>query len=226
LGEQQKPKEEELTRNIRATLNDKGFGFLSISISNVTDGNISFTSPRQHPDTLTLTNQSSRPGGNKKSRNVNARNTPGVLDKLQIFNWLPGSWKVKYVTQTYHHWLRVNDSLLMCLIIRYRNEDDEPDISVGFSIRYSISDSAILSLRGIEWKFLSANDKEIHFKNETTPKSANVKWSLADDKKSWQSAISGEANLEVVNLIRDENINLENIVTEFIAKHPELIKKT
>jgi len=120
----------------------------------------------------------------------------------------------------------------MCFIIKHKDEglinygDDGPDISVGFSIRYSNSDSAILSLRGIEWKFLSANDKEIHFKNETTPKSGNVKWSLGDEKKTWQSVISGEANLEIVNLIRDENISLENIVKKFITKYPEVIKKT
>jgi hypothetical protein len=227
LGEQQKPKQEELTRNIQATLNDKGLGFLAIKISNAKEGNIAFTSGRQHPDTLTLTNKKSVPGENKNSRNDNVRHTPDVMDKLQIFNWLLGSWKVKYVSQTYHHWIRINDSLLMCFIIKYRDQDDEPDISVGFSIRYSKSDSSILSLRGIEWKFLSANDKEIHFKNETTPKSANVIWSLGDEMKSWQSAISGESNLEVVNLIRDENISLENIVRDFIAKHPEqLIKKT
>ena len=232
LGEPQKPKEEELTRNIQATLNDKGLGFLSISISNDKDGNIAFTSGRQHPDTLTLTNKKSMPGENKNSGNVTVRNSSLAVDKLQIFNWLPGSWKVKYVSQTYHHWLRINDSLLMCFIIKHKDEglinygDDGPDISVGFSIRYSNSDSAILSLRGIEWKFLSANDKEIHFKNETTPKSANVKWSLGDEKKTWQSVISGEANLEIVNLIRDENISLENIVKKFITKYPEVIKKT
>lgn len=232
LGEQQEPKEEELSRNIQATLNDKGLGFLSISISNDTGGNIAFTSDRQHPDTLTLTNKSRLPVENKNSGNVNVRNSPVLVDKLQIFNWLPGSWKVKYVSQTYHHWLRINDSLLMCFIIKYKDEglinygDDRPDISVGFSISYSNSDSAILSLRRIEWKFLSANDKEIHFKNETTPKSANVKWSLGDKKKTWQSVISGESNLEIVNLIRDENISLENIVKEFIAKYPELTKKT
>src|SRR4030095_9154643 len=122
------------------------------------------------------------------------------VEKLQIFNWLLGSWKVKYVADTYHHWLRVNDSLLMCFIIKYNN--DEPEVSIGFSIGYSVRDSAILSLRGIKWGFLSANDKEVKFKNETTPKSANVKWSLGDERKTWQSVISGEKNLEVVTLIK------------------------
>ena len=229
LGEQQKPEGEELTRNIQATLKDKGLGFLSINILNDKDGNIAFTSGRQNPDSLTLINKSNLPGENKNSQNDKVRNTPDVVDRLQIFNWLSGSWKVKYVSQTYHHWLRINDSLLMCFIIKYKDEGlikygDGPDVSAGFSIRYSKSDSAILSLRGIEWKFLSANDKEIHFKNEITPKSANVKWSLGDDKKTWQSVISGEKNLEIVNLIREEDINLENIVKEFVAQHPEVIK--
>ena len=119
----------------------------------------------------------------------------------------------------------------MCFIIQYPDEelikfgDDGPDISVGFSIRYSNADSAILSLRGIEWRFLSANDNEVNFKNETTPKSARVKWALGKEKKSWQSAISGEKNLEVVNLIRDNNTSLENIVKEFIGKNPDVIKR-
>jgi hypothetical protein len=232
LGEQQKPKQEELTRNIQATLKDKGLGFLSISILNDKDSQIAFTSARQDRDSLTITNKSTQPGDEKRSQSDRIRNAPTGMNKLEIFKWLPGSWKVKYVFQTYHYWQRINDSLLMCFIIKYKDEglikygDDGPDISVGFSIRYSKSDSAILSLRGIEWRFLSANDKEIHFKNETTPKSANVKWSLGDEKKSWQSVISGEQNLEIVNLIRDENKGLENIVKEFIAKHPELIKKT
>lgn len=229
LGEQQKPKGEELTRNIQATLKDKGLGSLSISILNDKDGNIAFTSDRQDQDSLTITNKA---GEKQNIQNDKIRTVPAGVDKLQIFNWLLGSWKVKYVSQTYHYWQKINDSLLMCFIIKYADGglikfgDDGPDISVGFSIRYSNPDSVILSLRGIEWRFLSANDKEIHFKNETTPKSANVKWSLGDEKKSWQSVISGEANLEIVNLIRDENISLENIIKEFIAKHPELIKKT
>ena len=229
MGAQQKPKGEELTRNIQATLKDKGLGFLFISILNDKDNQITFTSAIQDRDSLTITNKRTQPGEEKRSQSDRIRNAPAVMNKLEIFKWLPGSWKVKYVSQTYHHWVRINDSLLMCFIIKYKNEglgDDGPDVSVGFSIRYSKSDSAILSLRGIEWRFLSANDKEVHFKNEVTPKSANVKWSLGDAKKSWQSVISGEANLEIVNLIRDENISLENIVKEFMAKHPELIKKT
>src|SRR4030095_14641469 len=123
-----------------------------------------------------------------------------------------------------------NDSLLMCFIIKYPDEglinygDEGPDISAGFSVRYSKSDSVTLSLRGIEWKFLSANDKEISFKNETTPKSANVKWRLGNEKKSWQSVISGEKNLEVVNLIRADNVSLESIIKEFITKHPDVVK--
>ena len=146
------------------------------------------------------------------------------MEKLQIFNWLLGSWNVKYVPQiTYHHWLKINDTLLMCFIVKY-DGDGEPDISVGFSIKYSSSDSAILSLRDIKWKFLSANDQEIVFKNEVTPKSANVKWALSNERKTWQSVISGEKNLEIVNLIKDENINLENIVKEFVVQHPEVIK--
>jgi len=118
--------------------------------------------------------------------------------------------------------MRMNDTSLICFIIKY--EDDEPGVSIGFSIKYSAADSAILSLRGIEWKFLSANNKEINFKNEITPKSANVKWSLDNEKKTWQSVISGERNLEIVNLVRNKDINLENIVKEFISKHPDKIK--
>lgn len=230
LGEQQKPKGEELTRNIQATLKDKRLGFLSISILNDKDGNITFASARQHPDSLTITTKADE---KQNVQNDKTYAIPARVDKLQIFNWLLGSWKVKYVSpQTYHQWVRVNDSLLMCFIIKYKDEelikfgDEGPDISAGFSIKYSKPDSAILSLREIEWKFLSANDKEIHFKNEITPKSANVKWSLGDEKKTWQSVISGQGNLEIVNLIRDKNIDLQNIVKEFIAKHPEVMTKS
>jgi len=233
LGEQQTPTREEVTRNIQATLKDKGLGFLSVSILNSKNGNIAFTSAGQDPDSLTITNKSTQPGEEKNSQRDKNPTAPVRIDKLQIFDWLLGSWKVKYVPQkTYHHWLRINDSLLMCFIIKYKDEelikygDEGPDISVGFSIRYSKSDATILSLRGIEWKFLSANDKEVHFKNDVTPKSANVKWALENEKKSWQSAISGEGNLEVVNLIRDENAGLENIVKEFIAKDPDVIKRS
>ena len=155
------------------------------------------------------------------------------MAKLEIFDWLLGSWKVKYVRQkTYHYWLKINDSLLQCFIIKYPDEGlikigaDDADVSVGFSIRYFKIDSVTLSLRGIEWNFLSANEKEINFKNEVTPKSANVKWTLDPGKKSWQSAISGEQNLEVVNLIREENNSLENIVKEVIKKNPDVIKRS
>ena len=160
------------------------------------------------------------------------RNVLVQKDKLQIFNWLLGSWKVKYVSQrTYHYWQRISDSLLMCFIIKYKDEglinygDEGPDVSVGFSIR-NYADSVILSLRGIEWKFLSANDKEIQFKNEVTPKSANVKWSLGDEKKTWQSVISGESNLEIVNLVREESTGLEKLVKEFIDKNPGVVKRS
>jgi len=232
LREAQQPKGKELTRNIQASLKNKGLGFLSIVISNDEDGEIAFTSTKHNPDSLTLNNNNNLAGEKKNAQKINVSNKVAGIRKLQIFNWLLGSWKVKYVPQTYHHWLRINDSLLVCFIIKYPDEglinygDDGPDISIGFSIRYSKSDSAILSLRGIEWRFLSANEKEIHFKNEITPKSARVKWSLADEKKSWQSVISGESNLEIVNLMRDEHISLEHIAKEFMAKHPELIRKT
>ena len=233
LGDQQKPKGEELIQNIQATLKGKGLDFLSISIINDEDGHIAFTSTKQYPDSLTITNKNVQSDEEKPLQSDKIRNTATSMDRLQIFEWLLGLWKVKYVPQkTYHYWLRINDSILQCFVIKYPDEglikigDDGPDISAGFSIRHSKSDSTILSLRGIEWKFLLANDKEMLFKNETTPKSANVKWSLADDRKTWQSAISGEQNLEVVNLIRDENTGLENIVKEFIVKHPELIKKS
>lgn len=230
LGKQQTPTGEELTRNIQATLKNKGLGFLSINILNDKEGQIVFTSQKQSPDSLPLT-----PKADEKQnvQDDNVRNVPAQKSKLEIFNWLLGSWKVKYVPQrTYHHWQRINDSLLMCFIIKYKDEglinygDDGPDVSVGFSIRHSNSDSAILALRGIEWKFLSANDKEIHFKNELTPKSANVKWSLEDEKKTWQSVISGESNLEIVNLVREENTGLEKLVKEFIEKNPGVIKKS
>jgi hypothetical protein len=111
----------------------------------------------------------------------------------------------------------MNDSSLMCFIIKF--EDHEPAVSIGFSIKYSVADSAILSLRGIEWKFLSANNKEVNFKNETTPKSANVKWNLGNDRKTWQSVISGERNMEIVNLVRIEDTHLEKIVKDFITKN-------
>jgi hypothetical protein len=232
LGNQQKQKGEELTRNIQATLKDKGLGFLSITILSEDEENIAFV-PNRNLDSLTTINKKTLPGENKNPQNEKTRNTPVAVNKLQNFDWLLGSWKVKFVTQkTYHYWLRMDDSLLMCFIIKYKDEDlinygdDGPDISVGFSIKYSNSDSAILSLRGIEWKFLSANDKEIRFRNEITPKSANVKWSFGNEKKTWQSAISGEGNLEVVNLIWDVNPGLENIVKGFIAKHRDIIKKT
>ena len=228
LGEQKKLKGEELGRKIQAILKDKGLDFLSVNILNDKEGHITFTSVGKDPDSLTTTNETEQ----QRSQNDKIQNVLPSVNKLQIFDWLLGSWKVKYTPQkTYHHWLRINDSLLVCFIIKYTDEDlikigdDGPEISVGFSIRYSSADSAILSLRGIEWKFLSANDKEMNFKNETTPKSANVKWRLGDEKKSWQSAISGERNLEVVNLIRDNNTGLENIVKEFIAKNPDVIRK-
>ena len=225
VGETQKPKEKELIQNIRATLKNKELDFLSIDFLNDSDGKIVFTSDAEVPDSLVVTNTNSSPADNKKTQIDRSFIASAGVEKLQIFNWLLGSWKVKYVpAETYHHWLRVNDSLLMCFIIKYN--DDEPEVSIGFFIRYSDSDSAILSLRGIKWRFLTANDKEVTFKNETTPKSANVKWSLGDGKKSWQSVISGEKNLEIVNLIRTDNINLENIVKEFIARHPDVTKET
>lgn len=233
LGEQPMPKSEELTRNIQATLKDKGLDFLSIRISNDKDGNIEFDATKQIPDSLTITNKSTLPGQEKSNQSDKIRNERASMAKLQIFDWLIGSWRVKYVPQTtYHHWSRINDSLLICFIIKYKDEelikmgDDGPDISVGFSLRYTQSDSILLSLRGIEWKFLSADDKEIHFKNDITPKSANVKWVMDNEKKSWQSAISGEGNLEVVNLIRDNNTAIENIVKEFVAKNPDVIKRS
>ena len=140
-----------------------------------------------------------------------------------MFDWLLGTWKVKYVpNETYHHWMRMNDTSLICFVIRY--EDNHPDVSIGFSIKYSAVDSAILALRGIEWRFLSANDDQIKFKNETTPKSANVKWSLDNEKKTWQSVISGERNLEIVNLVRNDDSDLESIVKDFITKNHDKIK--
>jgi hypothetical protein len=228
LGKQQAPKKEELTRNIQATLKDKGLDFLSISISNDKERDIAFIAASPKQDSITIATTTIE---KQNDKNDKIRSAPATVDKLQIFNWLLGSWKVKYVSQTYHHWVKVNDSLLMCFIIKYKEEgfikygDDGPDISIGFSISYSSPDSTKLSLRGIEWTFLSANDKEINFKNETTPKSANVKWSLDHEKKTWQSVISGEKNLEVVNLMRDKDTDLDNVVKEFIAKHSDVIKK-
>src|SRR5687767_5097425 len=164
LGKNREPKSKELTSNIQTALKNKGLDFLSANIINDNDGNIEFTSAAQNPDSLVIKNTDTPPDDNKKPQEVKTYNTPAGKEKLQIFNWLIGSWKVKYVpVQTYHHWRRVNDSLLMCFIIKYN--DDEPDISVGFSIRYSAADSAILSLRGIKWRFLSADDKEVSFKN-------------------------------------------------------------
>jgi len=224
VGKTQKPEEKELFENIRTTLKKKELDFLSIHFLDDSDGNIVFTSAAKKPDSSITTNANSLPADNKKNQNDQTSIAPPGTEKLQVFNWLVGSWKIKfapYAPKTYHHWLRVSDSLLMCFIIKYNN--DEPEVSIGFSIRYSKSDSAILSLRGIKWGFLTANDKEVRFKNETTPKSANVKWSLGDEKKSWQSVISGEKNLEIVNLIRTENINLENIVKDFIARNPDII---
>ena len=229
LGEPPKPARADITRVIQARLRDKGLAFLSIRI-NDKDGSIAFAAgPPHHPDSVTITN---KPDEKQNVQQVKTYDIPAGSDKLQPFTWLSGSWKVQYVPrETYHYWLRINDSLLMCFIIKYAEEgvisygDGGPDISVGFSIRYAKPDSVILSLRGIEWKFLLANDREIDFKNETTPKSAHVKWSLGDEKKSWQSVISGERNVEIVTLLRDENTRIVDIVNGFIAKHPEVMKK-
>jgi len=230
LGKQENPRGKELVDGIRAALNKEGLGFLSINVLNDSDANISFTPANRTPPTSdsTLLNPDSlavdKNGSTVDSakRETNGR-PPTDREKLQLFNWLLGTWKVKFVPHlTYHHWMRMNDSSLICYIIKY--QDDEPDISVGFSIKYSATDSAILSFRGIEWTFVSANDKEIIFKNEITPKSANVKWSPDDKRKNWESVIFGEKNMEVVNLVRDENTNLENIVKDFISKHPDKLK--
>ncbi len=221
VGKHEKLNGKDLVRNIRAVLDKKGFGFLSADALNDTDQKVSFS---QILFTNTSGSDTSTVKVNTASESTglptNTRpHTHKETEKLQMFNWLLGTWKVKYVPhRTYHHWLRMNDSSLACFIIKY--EDDEPEISIGFSLKYSSADSAILSLRGIEWKFISGNNKEINFKNEITPKSANVKWRLDNEKKAWQSAISGERNLEVVNLIRNEDTNLENIVKDFITKHP------
>ena len=225
LGNEQKPKGKELAQHIQSTLKNKGLGFLSINILHDNDGDVAFVATSQKSDSSIITNPKTSADDNKRLRNDKVNNIQAGKEKLQIFNWLLGSWKIKYVPQlTYHYWRRINDSLLMCFIIKYDN-DDIPDISVGFSIKYSSSDSAILSLRDIKWKFLSANDKEVTFKNEVTPKSANVKWALGEAKKNWQSVIYGEKNLEIVNLIEDKNTNLENMVNEFVAQYPEVIQK-
>ena len=224
VGKEQEPNKKELVREIQSVLKNKGFGSLSINILVDNNGDVAFGSSGQKSDSSAITITSAPPGDNKRSANDKPYSTKAGMEKLQIFNWLLGSWKVKYVPQTtYHHWFKINDSLLMCFIIKDDN-DDTPDISVGFSIKYTNPGSTILSLRDIKWKFLSANDKEITFKNEVTPKSANVKWVLSNEEKTWQSVISGEKNLEIVNLIKDENINLENIVKEFVVQHPEIIR--
>ena len=225
LGNKQKPKGKELVQHIQSTLKNKGLGFLSINILNDNDVDVAFVATLQKPDSSVITDTSTSADDNKIVRNDKVNKIQAGVEKLQIFNWLLGSWKVKYVPRpTYHYWLRIDDSLLMCFVIKY-DHDDIPDISVGFSIKYSSPDSAILSLRDIKWKFLSANDKAITFKNDITPKSAHVKWALGDEKKSWQSVISGEKNLEIVNLIEDKNTSLENIVKEFVSQHPEVIQK-
>jgi len=232
LGKRPKPKREQLTRNIQETLKKKGLGFLSITVSDDNDGTVTFNSDRQNSDSLTTADKDSSTIEIKNYPRDTINRSTVRLNKLQIFNWLLASWKVKYVPQpTYHQWLRMNDSLLICFIVKYPDEelikigDNGPDVSVGFSISWSHADSATLSLRGIQWKFLSGNDQEIRFKNETTPKSANVKWSINNDKKTWQSVISGEKNLEIVNLVREQKVGIETIVNEFIAKNPDLVKK-
>lgn len=223
LGNHEKPKGKDLVEPIQATLNKKGLGFLSTNIVNDREVNISFTPankglPVNHsslPESDSVIVKKSPRTGDSGKRGAYAHG-----ENLQLFNWLLGTWKVKYVPhETYHYWMRMNDTSLICFIVTY--QDDEPEISVGFSIKYSASDSAILSLRGIEWRFVSANDKEIIFRNEITPKSANVKWSPDDERKTWQSVIFGEKNMEVVNLVRDKNSNLENIVKDFLSKHPD-----
>ena len=225
LGKQQKPTSEELTRNIQATLKVKGLGFLSINLLNDNNDRVAFTSSTHDQDSLPIKNENIQPIEEKNNQRDKTRKVAASMTRLEIFDWLLGSWQVKYVPQkTYHHWLRVNDSLLICLIIKIK-EYEKPEVAVGFSISYVKPDSVILSLRGIEWKFLAADDKEFRFKNEITPKSADVKWVMDNDKKSWQSAISGQGNLEVVNLIRDNNTGIENFVREFIAKNPNVIRR-
>ena len=217
----------ELVTNIRATLKTKGLDFLSTDISN-DDGDISFASPPADSvinipfiQSGSSTVSDTAFYNNPKSQNSKTYGSASKLEKLQMFNWLLGSWRVKYVpVETYHQWLRISDSLLMCFIVKY--DEDDPDISVGFSIRYSNADSAILSLRDIKWEFVSANNQEVNFRNEVTPKSANVKWALGNERASWQSVISGEKNLEIVNLVRDEEVNLETVVRDFIGRHPEI----
>jgi len=231
VGNQQKLKKKDLAQHIQATLNKKGLGFLLINVLNDKDEKVSFTVADQSlgknnslfgSDTSTLESGTPSSEGARLRTGLQSRKHK-ENEKLQIFDWLLGTWQVKYVpNETYHHWVRMNDSSLICFIITY--EDNRPNVSIGFSIKYSAADSAILSLRGIEWRFISANDKEIRFKNETTPKSANVKWSLDNEKKTWQSVISGERNLEIVNLVRDEGTDLESIVKDFITKNPDKVK--
>jgi hypothetical protein len=219
-----KLKSDEIISHIHSALEKKGLGFLSVKVLSTKSEKVSFTRADQYLSIRdTLTSRNTPPGKSTNIQTNTERAAHANREKLQLFNWLLGTWSVKYVPRpTFHYWMRMNDTLLMCFIIKY--EDDEPDVSIGFSINYSAADSAILSLRGIEWEFLSANNKEINFKNNVTPKSANVKWSFNDEKKTWQSVISGERNLEIVNLVRNEDANFEDIVKGFITKNPGKIK--
>ena len=104
LGEQPRPKAEELTRNIEVTLKDRRLDFLSINVLNDKDGNIAFVSEKQNLESLTITNKDTLAVERETTRNDKVRNAPAGIYKLQIFNWLLGSWEVKYVPRTYHYW--------------------------------------------------------------------------------------------------------------------------
>ncbi|HEV8504870.1 MAG TPA: hypothetical protein VGQ53_05710 [Chitinophagaceae bacterium] len=227
LGKQEKLKGKNLAVHVQAELDKKGLGFVSTRALNDNDDNVSFTPADQSLFTKKPGSDTLSVRANTSTTESTKLQTRGTLrspkEKLQMFNWLLGTWGVIYVPQpTYHYWKRMNDSSLMCFIIKF--EDHEPAVSIGFSINYSVADSAILSLRGIEWKFLSANNREVNFKNETTPKSANVKWSLDNGGETWQCVIYGERNKEIVNLVRIEDARLEKIVKAFISKKSDKIK--
>jgi hypothetical protein len=118
LGKQEKPAPAEVKRTIQASLNDKGLGFLSINVSNDMDERVEFIGAAPNPDNSIITNKSDGSAEDKSLKSEQIQNLVQGKHKLQIFDWLLGSWKIKNLpSRAYHHWLKINDNLLRCFII-------------------------------------------------------------------------------------------------------------
>ncbi|HYF30269.1 MAG TPA: hypothetical protein VD993_04030 [Chitinophagaceae bacterium] len=139
--------------------------------------------------------------------------------QLKNFEWILGTWKVLHKdVETWHHWVGMSDTVLKCYVLEKPGK--QVNLTVGFYLKNSHTNEIELHLKSEQWTFVTRSNTPWQFSNDSEGPRSDVTWALKDNN-TWQIMFSGQGNKEFINLSRQPNQEMEDLVRSMIKNHPD-----